>query len=170
MRNLVRKQIPEVTILENTGGRRHRCKICDTLYERSLNGQYLRGYGLRVLAKMYDVDVRTIQNHVRALGLRNKRGLSTLKKVQDILRYGKDKLKDPDSALVAKALELHAKLTGELDERPVTNIGVAVVTDEERRRRLEAGVNRLGVLVESRPIELIENVGVEKPEEEDSDE
>ncbi len=139
--------VPKLEVLENNGGMAHKCLICGDPLEAKLQTMYLLGHSLLNISNVLGFNRTTIRSHVKAMGLDKKRKMSTLKHVQGILAEAKRNGGVPSDNLIAKCLELQAKLTGELDEKPVTNIGI-VVTDEVRKKRLSEGLGQFGVEVE----------------------
>lgn len=148
-RSLDSTTMSKVEILKNNGGLPHKCMICGSVFERKLNNMYMLGHSMFGLAKMFDFDKKSVMAHLKALGLVVKRRKSTLTVVQRILKNAKKNYSNPSDQLVAKAMELQAKLTGELDERNVTNIGIAVVSEVDRKKRMAEGLNRFGVEIKN---------------------
>ncbi len=140
--------VPKVEILANTDGLGHKCLVCGTPLEKKVHSMFLLGHSYFSIANVTGFHRMTIKTHIRAMGLDKKRKMSTLKQVQGILKEAKKNGGVPSDNLIAKCLELQAKLTGELDEKPVTNIGI-VVTDELRQKRFAEGLDRFGVRVEN---------------------
>lgn len=138
-------QIPKVEILRNTDGKGHKCYICGDVLETKCHNLYMLGHSYTAIARMLGFELNRVKGHLIALGYVDKRKKSTLTVVRRILRGAKGNFKKPSDNLVAKALELQAKLTGELDEKPVTNIGIAIVTDSERKNRMKEGLGKFGV-------------------------
>ena len=136
---------PKVEILKNTGGKGHKCYICGDVLERTCHNLYMLGHSYTAIARMLGFELKRVKGHLIALGYVDKRKKSTLTIVRRILKGAKGNFKKPSDNLVAKALELQAKLTGELDEKPVTNIGIAIVTDYERKNRMKDGLVKFGV-------------------------
>lgn len=139
------KDIPKVEILKNTDGRGHKCYICGDTLESKCHNLYMLGHSYVAIARMLDFDSQAVQRHLKSLGYVDKRKKSTLTIVRRILKGAKGNFKKPSDNLVAKALELQAKLTGELDEKPVTNIGIAIVSDSERKNRMKEGWSKFNV-------------------------
>lgn len=138
--------MPQVEMMKNTElGLPHKCLICGSVFERKLHNMYMLGSSMLGLGRMFDFDIGVVKRHLRALGLIDKRKKSTLTVTRSILKNAKKNIKNPSDNLVAKAMELNAKLTGELDERSITNIGIAVVSETERKNRMIKGLNQFGV-------------------------
>jgi hypothetical protein len=136
---------PKTAIIAN-GRQRHNCIICKSDRENALNTDYLRGYGVKALERIYGFHRQSVDNHIHALGLKDKRDNSTLKKVNKLLNTAlKEKDREYGDALVAKCLELRAKLTGELDDRPTNTTNILQVTTTERNDRLKRGLEQFGV-------------------------
>lgn len=139
------KDIPKVEILKNTDGKGHKCYICGDVLEAKCHNLYMLGHSYSAIARMLDFDSQAVKRHLKALGYVDKRTKSTLTLVRKILKGAAGNFKEPSDNLVGKALELQAKLTGELDEKPVTNIGIAIVSDSERKNRMKEGLDKFGV-------------------------
>ncbi len=140
-------QIPKVDILANTDGKGHKCYICGDVLESKCHNLYMLGHSYTAIARMLGFELNRVKRHLIALGYVDKRKKSTLTIVRKILKGAKGNFKKPSDNLVAKALELQAKLTGELDEKPVTNIGIAIVSDSERKNRMKEGWSKFNVEV-----------------------
>ena len=138
-------QIPKVEILKNTDGKGHKCYICGDVLEGKCHNLYMLGHSYVAIARMLDFEPKSVERHLKSLGYVDKRKKSTLTIVRRILKGAKKNFKEPSDNLVAKALELQAKLTGELDEKPVTNIGIAIVSDTERKNRMKEGWSKFNV-------------------------
>lgn len=124
--------------------------ICKDSRSAEVHRRFLVGDTIPVLAKDYGFTRQQLGKHLVATGLQKRYQQSTLVKVRLILRHvlkdihsGKKEIGD---ALAAKCLELEAKLTGELDERTTTNIGV-IISPQERSNRLAKGMAAFGVQV-----------------------
>ncbi len=139
--------VPKVEILANTNGLGHKCLVCGTPLESKVHSMFLLGHSYFAIANVTGFHRMTIKTHIKAMGLDKKRKMSTLRQVQGILAEAKKNGGVPSDNLIAKCLELQAKLTGELDEKPVTNIGI-VVTDAVRKKRFGEGLGQFGVKVE----------------------
>lgn len=141
-------EVPKTEVLANTDGLGHKqCLVCGTPLESKVHSMFLLGHSYFSISKVTGFHRQTVKTHIKAMGLDKKRTMSTLKQVQGILKEAKKNGGAPSDNLIAKCLELQAKLTGELDEKPVTNIGIAVVSDSERRARLAEGMKQFGVEV-----------------------
>ena len=124
------------------------CKVCKHQEREEIERRFLEGESIYEIADDFNVDYWTIDRHTKAYRLQDKRDHSTLKKVRRIIdraKLGKRKVSDP---LVAKALEIEAKVTGVLVERHRHDFKGQIDVKTATERQMKNLRKRLGIVEE----------------------
>ncbi|HET6455532.1 MAG TPA: hypothetical protein VFI02_14095 [Armatimonadota bacterium] len=133
-RRTVRKTVSKASRLKS---HQSRCKVCKSEYTTHINKLYKDLHPPSLIAKMLNgiFSEDSIKRHVRALDLLTKRNHSVLLKVRAILAAYEPGSKPPSEGLVAKALELEAKITKEISDN--AELGVTLELGKKTRKLAE---------------------------------
>jgi hypothetical protein len=139
-----------------------KCGVCKSPHRKEIEEMYLDGDSPYAIAPQFKVQVNAIYVHAKVFKLDDKRDHSTLRQCRRIIdkaNISKRKISDP---LVAKAMELAAKITGELRERHEAHI------DADIRMSIEQITNaRTKNFIESvgGTVKMVEDFTDDEPEE-----
>ncbi len=129
------------------------CTICKHKERNSIERLYLRGYSGYILSDKFNVSRMGIYNHAKATGIDQQRDLSVLSQLRIIISKADLSENKPSDGLTAKALEMTAKITGEMTEKIEIEGGLEINIHVRVRERLGLLLKRLGY-----PAEVIQEI------------
>lgn len=121
------------------------CKVCKHQEREEIERRFLIGESVYEIAEDFNVDYWTIDRHTKAYKLQDKREEGTLRQVSRIINRARLGKREPTDALVSKALELKAKITGELIERHKHEVAGQLDVAAATARQMKNLKKRIGV-------------------------
>ena len=135
------------------------CKVCKHTELADIERMYLDGYSTYAVADNFTgISQKSVFHHVRALKLNDKRDNSSLTQCRMIIDRANFTGHKPSDALAGKAIELQAKIKGELIERRRHEGKVEVEIDLSKQvdNRVNNLLGKIGVKVEDEEEEKTE--------------
>ncbi len=95
------------------------CTVCNHKDRLEIENLYIRGSSVNALSRQFGVTLNALYRHGDATGLRGERDERTITRVDQLLKswIGKKNLRIQSGSVVS-LLELRAKLSGEMAEKP----------------------------------------------------
>ena len=129
------------------------CKLCKHPERNKIEAHYREGLSTHAIARMFNnLTHSNVSTHMRYFGYDKKRKIRVFDKVMDIINdFDRVERKPIPSSLYGKALELGAKINGELVEKREETIDVKAKIEFVINQRLLNLAKRLGVDVSELP-------------------